>query len=73
MIELAKRYYPDHCPTCFSTHQDIHGQIFKPGPIYDGGQPCTDVWHKGPEYDPNKLVLTAEDKAWLKDYKISAS
>ena len=63
--------YPDHCPTCHSNHPDIHGQVFKPGPVYDGGQPCENVWHKGKNYNPDMLLLTIEDIDWLKGQLIS--
>lgn len=48
---------PDHCPKCFSKFSDIHFLIF--------GEQCTDVWHKGPDYDPDRLELTPQDRTFL--------
>lgn len=34
------------------------------------GYPCTDDWHRGPDYDPSVLVLTTADEKFLRDAKI---
>ena len=34
------------------------------------GVRCEDAWHLGMDYDPNKLLLTPEDKVLLKGMKI---
>ena len=55
--------WPATCPTCYSKYPDIHGVLFSPGCA--AGRPCEDLWHRGKDYDPNKLNLTEQDRAWL--------
>jgi hypothetical protein len=55
--------YPTLCPKCLSRYPDIRGMIFPVGSC-DGTQ-CEDGWHKGPDYDPNVLVLTEKDRVLL--------
>lgn len=68
---MLTRPWPELCPTCYSRFTDIHNMIFPVG-SYEG-HPCVDTWHKGPAYDPDVLVLTQEDKKFLKSQKVSAS
>ena len=61
---------PDRCPRCLSKFADIKGVIYPNGNANDGFQ-CDDPWHLGVGYDPNILVLTEEDRAFLKEMLVA--
>lgn len=48
------------CPTCISRFEDIHGIVYPAGSY--SGTPCEDSWHRGPNYNPDVLVLTEADR-----------
>lgn len=52
------------CPKCLSKHADIHGMVYQSGSAV--GTRCEDDWHRGPDYNPNELKLTDDDRAFLK-------
>lgn len=43
--------------------------------IYRDGNPvgerCSDSWHFGPSYDPDRWVLSAQDEEFLAEQKVS--
>jgi hypothetical protein len=57
------------CPKCLSKYLDIRGCIFHAGKT--ASEICEDVWHRGAEYNPDVLVLTAKDREFLASLKIS--
>jgi hypothetical protein len=60
--------YPDICPKCLSKYPDIHGMIYGVGQYI--GRQCEDDWHRGQNYNPNELVLTADDRTFLTGNRI---
>jgi hypothetical protein len=51
---------PSVCPACLSKYSDIRGMTYGIGQYI--GDPCTDDWHKGANYNPSELVLTDYDR-----------
>lgn len=60
--------HEEHCPSCLSNYHKIHGMIYPAGSYI--GNPCDDEWHKGPDYRPEVLKLTEEDRALLQELKV---
>jgi hypothetical protein len=54
------------CPTCLSKYEDVHGPCGATDP-----RRCEDIWHRGSQYDPNKLDLSDEDMEFLKDLRVT--
>jgi hypothetical protein len=60
---------PILCPNCLSKYLEIHGMLYRDGkPV---GERCEDIWHRGPEYDPDRWILSAQDEEFLETQKIS--
>jgi hypothetical protein len=57
------------CPTCLSKNEDIHGMVYPAGNHV--GERCDDAWHRGAEYDPNRWQLSAFDREFLSEQKVS--
>ena len=57
------------CPTCLSKYEDVHGMIYPCGAT--DPRRCEDIWHRGSQYDPNKLDLSDEDMEFLKDLRVT--
>jgi len=57
------------CPTCLSKLLNIHGMVYSPGQYV--GERCTDTWHLGAEYDPNRWELSEFDREFLAEQKVS--
>lgn len=62
----------EKCPFCYSKFRDIRGMVYPPNGDYHGTL-CTHAWHLGPNYNPNVLKLTPEDRQFLKETFISAA
>ena len=57
------------CPKCLSRFVEIHGLIYHQGsPV---GERCEDAFHRGPGYDPDRWILSAQDEEFLAEQKIS--
>jgi hypothetical protein len=61
--------YPEKCPKCLSKFSDIRGVIYPSGNANDNFQ-CDDVWHRGPGYSPDVLILTLADQEFLAEMNI---
>jgi hypothetical protein len=59
---------PSVCPACISKYPDIHGMIYGVGQYI--GRQCENNWHRGQNYNPNELVLTADDRKFLSKQNI---
>jgi len=59
---------PLTCPRCLSRFIDIHGMVYAAGSSV--GVRCEHDWHQGPDYNPNELKLTDDDRAFLTRGKI---
>ena len=57
------------CPKCLSRFVTIHGLIYTNGNLV--GERCEDVFHRGPDYDPDRWVLSAQDEEFLSTQHIS--
>lgn len=53
------------CPKCLSHFYEVRGKIYS-GETPEGVD-CADDWHRGPSYQPAVLILTEEDRKFLKD------
>lgn len=60
---------PETCPFCASRYQNIRGLVYGPGAHI--GTQCENEWHKGADYDPNVLTLSAYDEEFLSEQKVS--
>ena len=58
------------CPTCISKYDDIKGMVYGPGEV--SGHQCTDSWHLGCNYDPNRWVLSPFDFEFLEEQHVSS-
>ena len=57
------------CPNCLSKFCDIKGLLYVSGsPV---GVQCTDNWHLGPEYNPDRWELSAGDEEFLAEQHVS--
>jgi hypothetical protein len=57
------------CPGCLSKYEDIKGLVYRDGnPV---GEQCSDVWHRGVTYNPDRWVLTAYDEEFLSEQHIA--
>jgi hypothetical protein len=54
---------PVTCPRCASRFRNIRGVIFAAGST--DSSICENGWHLGPDYDPDTLNLTDEDRVLL--------
>lgn len=57
------------CPNCLSKHPDIRGMFYRNGKLT--GERCEDIWHRGPQYDPDRWILSAQDEEFLAEQKVS--
>jgi hypothetical protein len=56
------------CPKCLSKFLDIRGCIYHGK---TASTICEDAWHRGADYNPDVLVLTAQDRDFLASVKVS--
>jgi len=57
------------CASCLSKYPDIRGLIYSEGnPV---GVQCSNVWHNGPNYDPDRWVLSPFDFEFLSEQHVS--
>ena len=65
--------WPEKCPFCLSKYTSIHGMIWHNDEGVSISRTCDNAWHRGPDYRPDILILTENDREFLRSQRIAIS